>query len=83
MQIDGSGNISNLDFTGSLLVTKIPPKTEVIAVEDSGALYQPPTEHLGQSVRSRDPVVLAEMAFVFYKKNIEELLEKLEKPSSP
>jgi len=52
-----------------------PARMEVVAVTSRGRQYDPPEEHLGSPVESRDPLVLAGLAIRHYERLLTEFGE--------
>jgi hypothetical protein len=45
----------------------VPPGNMLLSIENRGARYDPPIEHLGQKLTATDPVTVAEKALAFYE----------------
>lgn len=62
-----------------MIVADHPPTVEVVKVKNSGNWYNPPTSHLGKSVKSKHPVLLGELGIQFYEGFLNEADEKFHK----
>lgn len=50
---------------GKVPINRIIRYTDVVRVRDRGVYYDPPTEHLGETIDTRDPVELASFALPY------------------
>ncbi|WP_373953792.1 hypothetical protein [Vibrio pomeroyi] len=55
-----------------MIVTDHPPTVVALKVKNSGKWYNPPREHLGQSLKSIHPVEIATQGLTYYTKYVEE-----------
>jgi len=62
-----------------MIVADHPPTVEAVKVKNSGNWYNPPTSHLGKSVKSKHPVLLGELGIKFYESFLNEAEEKFHK----
>lgn len=62
-----------------MIVADHPPTVEVTKVKNSGSWYNPPTSHLGNSVKSKHPMVLGELGIEFYENFLNEAEESFHK----
>lgn len=66
LTIDGSGNATII--AGSpIKIDIIPSSIEVIPCFNRGVNYNPPDSHLGEDVKTKSPVAIAELGVKFYE----------------
>lgn len=79
------GYIKHMEINGSeithyegdpMIVTDHPPSIEAIRVKNSGSWYNPPTSHLDEKIKSKHPVVLADLGIRFYEQFLNETERK-------
>lgn len=69
--IQGNGIVSNLVYEGNLKIEFSPGYIEIIAVTDSGQLYQPPVEHLSKPITTRIPHEIARLGLTYYRSELD------------
>ena len=55
-----------------IVVVDTPPHPVVLPIKNHGQWFNPPTSHLGNPICTEHPIVLAELAFVFYQEYVNE-----------
>lgn len=65
MSIDGQGNTTIIPG-GPVKVVIEPGKIEAVSCINRGIKYDPPENHLGKAILSKNPIALAELGYKFY-----------------
>lgn len=66
LSIDENGNV-NIVSSSPIRIDVIPGSVEAIPCRNRGVTYNPPNSHLGEDLKSKKPIDIAELGIKFYE----------------
>lgn len=66
LSFDGSGN-ATIITSSPIKIDVIPSSVEAIPCSNRGQTFAPPSSHLGEELKTKSPVDIAELGFIFYE----------------
>ncbi len=67
LSFDERGNISRLEPGSPMILRVVKPKMALIPFHHRGVDYPVPTTHLGEVIKTEDPIAIAELAIAYYE----------------